>query len=278
MEAPPLTVCRLDTTAVRLTTPCGSGRLVWRAWGCGRPLVLLHGATGSWTHWIRNVAALGERFRVLVPDLPGYGDSDAPPDPPTADTVADVVSAGLDLVVPPPAVVDLAGFSFGGIIGGLIAARQGTRIGTLVLLGSNGMALSRGHLPPLRRLAPGLTDEAERAVHRANLAALMFGDPARVDDLAVHVQVENARRSRFRSTGIPESDVLLRALPAVRARLAAVWGGRDAFTVPHLEERRRTLAAFQPDVDFRVIPDAGHWAPYEADHAVNEALIEILAP
>lgn len=277
MSVPALTVSRLDAAALRVTTPCGAGLMVWRAWGRGRPLLLLHGATGSWTHWIRNVAVLAERFRVLAPDLPGHGDSDPPPDPPTADTVADVVSAGLDLVVPPPDVVELAGFSFGGIIGGLVAARRPARIRTLVLLGSNGMGLPRGHLPPLRRLPPGLSDEAERVVHRENLGAVMFADPGRIDDLAIHVQTENARRARFRSTGIPESDVLLRALPAVRARLAAVWGGRDAFTVPYLAERRKTLGAFQPDLDFRVIPEAGHWTPYEAADTVNEALVEILA-
>ena len=31
-------------------TPCGDGNLVWRRWGKGRPLVLVHGGSGSWTH------------------------------------------------------------------------------------------------------------------------------------------------------------------------------------------------------------------------------------
>jgi pimeloyl-ACP methyl ester carboxylesterase len=31
--------------------------VVWRSWGSGPPLLLLHGLHGSWMHWVRNVAA-----------------------------------------------------------------------------------------------------------------------------------------------------------------------------------------------------------------------------
>jgi pimeloyl-ACP methyl ester carboxylesterase len=113
-------------------------------------------------------------------------------------------------------------------------------------------------------------------VHRENLHILMIADAARIDDLAVHVQAENLRRARFRSGAIPTSDVLLRVLPAIRARLGGIWGSRDAFAAPFIEERRRTLAAVQPGVDFRVIEGAGHWAIYEAPEAANVALLEMV--
>ena len=64
---------RVLALARRLTTPCGDGELVWHAWGDDgdQPLVLLHGGSGSWTHWIRNVEAFAAAGRrVLVPDLP----------------------------------------------------------------------------------------------------------------------------------------------------------------------------------------------------------------
>jgi len=92
----------------------------------------------------------------------------------------------------------------------------------------------------------------------------------------VRVQMDNVRRARFRSAGIPESDALLRALPRVTARLAGIWGTRDVFAVPYLEERRRCLARFEPGLDFRVLEGVGHWAAWEAAPAVNAALLEIL--
>lgn len=270
-------VSRVESLATRAMTPCGAGSMVWRIWGDGPPLVLLHGASGSWTHWIRNVLPLGERFRVLVPDMPGFGESDAPPDPHTADGLADLVASGLDVILPPPAELDLAGFSFGGIVAGLMAARLKRRIRTLVLLGPGGLALPRAATRPLRRVQPGMTLDESRQAHRENLHILMIAGADKIDELAVSLQIDNLRRTRFKSGDIPQSDTLLKALPAIRARIAGIWGRHDAFTGSNLEECRRILASAHRGLDFRVIEGAGHWTPYEAPDQINAILCDVLA-
>ncbi len=111
-------VAAVDALAARRQTRAGGVSMVWRTWGEGRPLLLLHGASGSWTHWIRNVLPLAAHFRVLAPDMPGFGDSATLSEPHTADRLAAAVAAGLDEILPAPAELDLAGFSFGGIIAG----------------------------------------------------------------------------------------------------------------------------------------------------------------
>lgn len=267
----------IEARATRTVTAVASGAMVWRAWGAGPPLVLLHGASGSWTHWVRNVLPLAAHRRVLAPDMPGYGESDAPPEPHTADRLAELVAAGIDRMLPPPAVFDLAGFSFGAIIGGLVAARLGARLRTLVLLGPGGLGLEPAAPRALLRLEPAMAPEAVRHVHRENLRTLMLARPESADELAVTLQIDNVRRARFKSGTIPVSDVLLRALPAVRAHLAGIWGGRDAFTSHHLEESRRVLAAADPRFEMRVIDRAGHWVNYEAAEEVNALLAEMLA-
>jgi pimeloyl-ACP methyl ester carboxylesterase len=277
-EEPAAFVGRIESRATRAATPCGGGSMVWRIWGEGRPLLLLHGASGSWTHWIRNIPPLAAQFRVLVPDMPGFGDSDTPSEPHTADRLADLVASGLDIVVPPPTGVDVAGFSFGGIIGGLVAARLGRRIRTLVLLGSGGLALARAPTRPLLRIHPDMAPEEIRDAHRENLRILMIADPDKADDLAILLQIENLRRARFKSGAIPQSDALLQALPAIHARIAGIWGERDAFGGPHLGEYRRVLASVQQDLDFRVIDGAGHWVTYEAADQVTAALLDMLQP
>src|SRR5438552_3230832 len=95
-------------------------------------------------------------------------------------------------------------------------------------------------------------------------------------DLGVFRQMESVRRARFRSEGIPESDSLLKALPAIRARVTSIRGSRDAFMGPHLEDCRRILAPAHRDSDFRVIEGVGHWTPYEAADQVNAILIDML--
>jgi pimeloyl-ACP methyl ester carboxylesterase len=277
MEEPRAHVERIESAGVRTVTPVASGAMAWRAWGAGPPLVLLHGASGSWTHWIRNVLPLAGHHRVLAADMPGYGESDAPPEPHTADGLAGLVAAGIDRMVPPPAVFDLAAFSLGAIIGGLVAARLGARVRTLVLLGPGGLGLTPAAPRALLRLEPGMAPEAVRHVHRENLRTLMLARPESADDLAVTLQIDNVRRARFKSGAIPVSDVLFHALPAVRAHLAGIWGARDAFTSHHLEESRRVLVAADPRFDMRVIDGAGHWVNYEAAEEVNALLSEMLA-
>src|SRR3546814_10059166 len=99
--------------------------------------------------------------------MPGYGDSDPPPEPWTPESLARILAAGLVEIVPPPQRFDLAGFSFGGIIAGHLAALEGERVGRLVLLGPGGFALPRGEAARLRRL------EARSEEHTSELQSLM---------------------------------------------------------------------------------------------------------
>jgi pimeloyl-ACP methyl ester carboxylesterase len=266
----------LDSQARRVTTSARGGAMVWRTWGHGSPLVLLHGASGSWTHWIRNIPTLAERFSVIVPDMPGFGDSAAPPEPHTVEVLAEAITRGLDKVV--TGAMDMAGFSFGGIVAGHVAAQLGTRVRSLVLFGAGGLGLARAPTPPLQPITAAMPAEAMRRAHHANLAILMIADPASIDDLAVAIQSDNVRRARFRSGDIPISDALVRVLPSVRARVTAIYSPRDSFIGGDVETRRKRLTAIRPDLDVRVLDGAGHWAIYEAAEQANAMLLDVLSP
>ena len=260
--------------AQRIETPCGAGTMVWRVWGSGPPLILLHGGYGSWTHWIRNVLVLARRFTVIAPDLPGLGESSTPPEPHTAEGLAAIIVEGLDIVLSKDAAPHIAGFSFGGVLGGHVAAQLGDRLRALTLVGSNGLGLVR-QPTALQRVPAGVSAEEALAVHRHNLGALMIADPAKIDELAVYIQSQNAPRGRVRSRRFSRADTLARALPLVKARLDGIWGARDATAYPHLDERARVLRSFQPGARFEVIAGAGHWVQYEAAERFNPLLAEI---
>src|SRR6187549_209616 len=105
--------------------------------GSGPPLVLLHGGMGSVNHWHRNFDVLAQHYTVHALDMPGYGESPTvSKDMPNDDYVA-LVADALDATVPEGS-FRLAGFSFGGIISALCAARMGTRIEKLSLMGPGG--------------------------------------------------------------------------------------------------------------------------------------------
>jgi pimeloyl-ACP methyl ester carboxylesterase len=259
--------------AERIETPCGDGALVWRVWGGGPPLVLLHGGYGSWMHWIRNVLPLSRRFTVIAPDLPGLGESATPPEPWTADGLAAIVVEGLERVLPQGEAPHMAGFSFGGVIGGSVAAQLGDRLRGFTVVGSNGLGLERSPTP-LERVPAGASEEEEFATHRYNLNQLMIHDPAKIDELALYLQKTNHARARMRSRRFSRSGALIEALPRVKARLDGIWGERDATAYPHLEQRAQLLRGIQPGARFAVVPGAGHWVQFEAVDRFNELMAE----
>ena len=260
----------------RIETPCGDGVMVWRRWGNGPPLVLLHGGYGSWMHWIRNVLPLARQFTVIAPDLPGLGESATPPEPWTAPGLAAIVVAGLDIVLPQGARPHLAGFSFGGVIGGNVAAQLGDRLRSFTVVGSNGLGLTRSPTD-LRRVPPGADEVEEFATHRYNLNQLMIHDPDKIDELALYLQKTNHARARMRSRRFSRSGALVEALPRVTAKLDGIWGERDATAYPHLDERASILRGFQPAARFVVVPGAGHWVQYEAAEEFNKLLAAFAA-
>ena len=262
--------------ATRLTTPCGDGDMVWHAWGDGEPLVLLHGGSGSWTHWIRNVAAVAASGRrVLVPDLPGFGDSERPPGNGDADGVVPVLAEGLPYLLGMQS-VDIVGFSFGGLCAGLLAAAHPELVRRLVLVGAPGFGLREKRLTLVAW--QHLDDPHARAsAHRRNLATLMLYRPESVDALAVGVQAANVPHDRMRRRKLAMTDILLRKLPAIECPLDAIYGEHDAlYSGGMLDAVEKLLPAAPGFGRMLRIPEAGHWVQFEAADAFHAGLLQLL--
>ncbi len=136
-------VQRLERLATRLETPCGpAGTMAWRRWGEGPPLVLLHGGSGAWTHWLRNIDTLAQRYTVYAADLPGCGASALPPGARDADGIHEAVADGIAQLVG-GAPVQLVAFSFGTMVAGFIAAMRPELVAHLHLVGCAGLGLAR---------------------------------------------------------------------------------------------------------------------------------------
>jgi 2-hydroxy-6-oxonona-2,4-dienedioate hydrolase len=275
--SPAEVIAALDRASARHTTPNGAGEVVWRVWGTGAPLVLLHGGTGSWMHWIRNVEELARDFMLLVPDIPGSGESGTPPAPVSADSIGAMLSNGVAELIGPHTGFAVAGFSMGGLIAGYLVRHAGARAECLVLVGATATGGRRDpmELKLWRRLA---TDAEKAATHRHNLGLLMIRDPAKIDELAVHMQKINAERSRIRGKHVSHTGTLAEALSDFRGRLAGIWGEFDATAYPYLAERAEKLRQFQPRATFDVFPGVGHWVQYEAAEPFNRRLRELVKP
>jgi len=268
-------VTRIDSLARRRTTPCGDGEMVWRVWGEGPPIVLFHGGYGSWSHWIRNIERLAEKFCVIAADMPGHGDSDPFSVRAPRAAMAETIARGLDEIIPANTLYALVGFSMGANLSALIASLQSRNLATVITVGAGGLGISE-QVSGLRVWRPDLPRDELDARHRHNLGIIMFHDPARIDDLAVHVQRENGLRMRFRG-GRPRLNTLLRDhLPELKAELKCIWGAQDVYSRANRDARLEIVRGTHPDVDSRVIDDAGHWVMYEQADAFNAMLLDML--
>jgi pimeloyl-ACP methyl ester carboxylesterase len=261
----------LDRTARHWETPCGDGTIAWRAWGSGPAMLLMHGGAGSWRHWVRNLAALSAGHTVIAPDLPGLGDSAKAPEPVGAEAIAALIGQGLDVVAGAAAALDVVGFSFGGVIAGLVAANLGARLRSLTLIGTGGLG------PPNRAVelvrVRDKTGEERAAAHRENLLRMMLAQRSSVDALAIEIQEQNTARARLNSGFMWISPVLHEALPRVAGPVRGFWGEHEMTDRAMLDTRIGLLRQARPDAPVTVLPGVGHWAFYEAAPAFNAALL-----
>ncbi|HBK04655.1 MAG TPA: hypothetical protein DDZ81_02195 [Acetobacteraceae bacterium] len=278
-EDPRTILDRIQSQAIRHETPCGEGRMVWHEWdnsGGTAPIVaLFHGGAGSWRHWIRTIPALVTSYRVLVPDLPGLGESDFPPDGDDAFAIAGIVADGIDRIVGADKTYEVVGFSFGGTMAACVGALGGKRVRSVTIIGSSGVGAlgSAVNLEKVRHLE----GQERRDTHRINLNRLMIADPAKIDDLAIEIQDWNTVRSRLRTPAISRSGAIMKAIDQLQSPLNGMWGELDAPANPKGPERVATLRAHCPEADIRLIPKTGHWAAYESADTVNAILLEMLA-
>jgi pimeloyl-ACP methyl ester carboxylesterase len=274
--APEAMVAAVEGKARRVDTPCGEGTMAWRIWGeqnTGRtPIVLSHGAQGAWSHWIRNIPVLAERTMVIAADLPGQGDS-ALPETPDHAGMSKAISEGLRAILGPDRQADFVGFSMGGVVLTYCAALHPGIARRVILVGCGGLDTPHGHTD-IRR-ASGLEGEERRAVLKSNLLGLMLHHPETVDELALHLLVANARKARMVNPTLVVPDKLLQILPQVPVPVDAIWGEFDR---PHPDPalQEAAIRSVQPDTDFRVIPEVGHWAMYERPEAFDAVLLDML--
>ena len=255
-------------------------RLGYSDTGSGSPVVLLvHGFPLNRSMWEPQLGMLRERARVIVPDLRGFGASEAgPPGPLTMDQHADDLDALLDaLEVREPVV--FCGLSMGGYIAFSFWRRHRERVAAFVLADTR--ATPDGQEERERRLA--MADEVERSgspqaaldlmLPRLFAPSLWQGAPAR-ELVRAMVASTPARSIADGARGVAARPDSLDVLPGVEVPALVIVGEHDLITPP---AESRAMVERLPNARLEVIPQAGHMANFENTDAFNEALAGFLS-
>jgi 4,5:9,10-diseco-3-hydroxy-5,9,17-trioxoandrosta-1(10),2-diene-4-oate hydrolase len=267
----------------------GARRIAVTDRGTGHPVVLLHGGgpgASGMSNYARNVDALAQWFRVIVPDLPGYGRSSKNLD--HSDPFGDLAAAvgglldalGIDRA-------HLVGNSYGGAAALRLALERPDRVGRMVLMGPGGIGTTRRPpTPGLKRLLGYYGGEGPtRAKLERFIREDLVYDGARVSAEMIE--------ERYRASLDPEvvANPPLRRPAGLRtllrmdltrdprlSRLVAptlvLWGAEDRVNRP---SGGRMLADRMPNCDLYLVARTGHWVQWERPELFNAITVAFLS-
>jgi 2-hydroxy-6-oxonona-2,4-dienedioate hydrolase len=267
----------LDSSAIRHAIAFNSGHIVVREWGSGTPVVLLHGGSGSWKHWAKNISALVENGRkVLVPDMPGFGESAAPLVGQDADVIPEPLEWALNQIIANQQ-YDLVAFSFGSMVAAQMVVRHPKRISKLILSGSPALGINELRpfkLKPWNDLPEG---PARDAIHRHNLGVLMLSSIDAVDDLALAIHRSNLNADRMKRRRLAYTDFLLQLLKQIHCPVFGIWGALDVLNRDNHAAVQKALEQAPNFKSLEFIAGAGHWAQFECPDEFNKSLLAVLS-
>ncbi len=235
--------------------------------GSGPAILLSHGYAATSRMWRGQVDALADRFRVLIWDMRGHGESDSPADPKLyseAETLADM-AAILDEAGVSRAVV--GGLSLGGYMSLAFHLAHPDRVRALMLFDTG-----PGYRNPEGREAWNERAEKRAAVYeeRGLSSAQKAGKEVQMSRHRSAQGLANAARGMLKQFDSRVID----SLPEVRAPAMVLIGEQDTPFIAATD----FMAGKMPDATKVVIPDAGHAANIDQPAAFNEAVETFLRP
>lgn len=261
----------------------GNSHIAYDQYGDGpTPLLLLHGIPGWRGNWARVARLLGSTYRVIVPDLMGFGESGPAPGDNHAVGQSRAVAHLLDALGIEAAHV--AGFDFGGPIAVTLVREHPSRVRSLALLATNVFTDTPVPLP-LRIAKVPIAGELAFRIMMGRTGQRMLWIPAtrnrrafpwaRYREVLQFSRGVTSTREIFLHS-LRHLDRLYRPieehLPRITVPTTVVWGTADPFFP--VSVGRRTAAAI-PGARYVEVNDCGHFIPEEQPDLVARELARL---
>ena len=233
----------------------------------GQPVVLVHGLGSRAEDWADLAPYLAQAgYRVYVPDLPGYGRSQKPPDfSYSIHDEAAIVASFLDALGLKQ--VDLGGWSMGGGIAQHVAFDHPNRIRKLMLFDAAG--LNEPVVFDTRLFTP------ENAEQLSQFEALLSPHPVEAPrfitrDILKYFQRNGWVIKRAMASILTRKDATDAILPQLKMPVLIVWGAEDRILPVSQGE---TMHRLVPQSELDIVPGCGHLAPKECAVEVGPRVV-----
>ncbi len=245
--------------------------------GSGLPVLLTHGFPLNHAMWNAQIDVLARQYRVIAPDLRGFGDSDVTDGVVTMQQMADDLAALLDaLQVDRPVV--LCGLSMGGYVALAFVQKYAARLAGLVLCDTRAAAdapeaIAGRRVMAERALAEGPDFLVDAMRPKLFAAETLREHPQTVDSFEQMILATDPRGIAAASLGMGRRPDSTDRLAEVRCPTLVVVGSEDPLSPP---QEMQAMAAAIDRAQFVEIPGAGHMSPMERPAEFNAALLEFL--
>lgn len=266
----------------------GARRIRYVEAGTGPVVLLLHGGgpgASGLSNYARNIGALASRFRVVVPDMPGYGGSSKGVS--ATDPFGDLATTMLGFLdALQVRRTHLVGNSLGGACALRMALDRPERIGRLVLMGPGGVDTTRS-LPTagLRSLLGYYEGDGPSLVKLTTfIREYLVYDGRAVPDVLIRERYESsidpevvAAPPLRRPKGLPSFRAIDftrdRRLGSLATPTLVLWGTDDKVNRP---SGGRSLQRRLPNCDLYLFSRTGHWVQWERPEEFNSAVATFL--
>jgi 3-oxoadipate enol-lactonase len=256
--------------------PSGDAEIAYEVLGSGPPVVLLHAFPAHHALWLPAAQALLARYRVILPDLRGHGESDVGEGPATMEKHAADLARILDHAE--VARAPFAGVSIGGYVLFEFWRRYRDRVAALILcntkaqpdtpearaarLQSAADVLERGTEPFIESMLPKLMGKTTHAAR-----------PDLVDGARQMMLKMSPQDIAMVQRGMAERPDSQPTLKTITVPTLVVTGDEDTLTgIPEAELLRQNI----PLAHMRVIPRAGHFSVWEQPEEAGKLVRQFL--
>jgi 3-oxoadipate enol-lactonase len=246
--------------------------------GPGPVVVLLHGFPVSKAMWDEQLTGIGNVYRVIAPDLRGFGESPVPEGVYTMDAMADDVVELLEtLEIAGPVVV--GGLSMGGYVALSLVSRYPTRVKGLILMdtraGADTPEAAQGREATAKAViaADSVMQVVDGMIPRLFCKMTSEQHPKRVESMKAVMEQTAPQGVVGALRGMASRPDRRADLPKIAVPTLIMVGEEDVITPP---AEAQAMAEAIPNARLEVIPKAGHMAPYENPAAANAAILRFL--
>ncbi|HKR14625.1 MAG TPA: alpha/beta fold hydrolase [Pyrinomonadaceae bacterium] len=259
------------------TTRIDDIQLAYTDVGAGPAVVLLHGYPFNRSLWTEQAEVLRDRYRVVIPDLRGFGESDSTASPATMNRMAEDVAGLMDHLEIEQAVI--GGLSMGGYVALAFARQIPARMRALVLADTRAQADTEEGKQARAQQAEKALAEGMAGIADAMLPKLLTPDTVskrpevvkRIRDMMLKTKPEGAAAALM---GMAQRDDQTEFISSIEVPALIAVGREDALTPVADSEAMHAKIA---DSRLVVIENAGHVANLEQTEQFNDALRAFLS-